>query len=144
MKVDKNYYVSVKDFLVVGVGESMQDAKLDYEKALRQNPSSSTITDSTNTAELEGTVYRINQEIIAGDTVYRFILNERKDIVLEAQGSVSEMLSLTREGDSVKLVYRETQSPIKELVSFENTGFALVAQHTGDIIEADPQSEEAA
>ena len=137
-------YVSVKDFLVVGVGESMQDAKLDYEKALRQNPSSSTITDSTNTAELEGTVYRINQEIVAGDTVYRFILNERKDIVLEAQGSVSEMLSLTREGDSVKVVYRESQSPIKELVSFENTGFAEIAQHTGDIIETEPQSEETA
>ena len=136
-------YVSVKDFLVVGVGESMQDAKLDYEKALRQNPSSSTITDSTNTAELEGTVYRINQEIVAGETVYRFILNERKDMVFEAQGSVSEMLSLTREGDSVKLIYRESQSPIKELVSFENTGFAEIAQHTGDIIAIDPQAEEA-
>ena len=137
-------YVSVKDFLVVGVGESMQDAKLDYEKALRQNPSSSTITDSTNTAELEGTVYRINQEIVAGETVYRFILNERKDIVFEAQGSVSEMLSLTREGDSVKLIYRESQYPIKELVSFENTGFAEIAQHTGDIIAVDPQAEETA
>lgn len=136
-------YVSVKDFLVVGVGESMQDAKLDYEKALRQNPSSSTITDSTNTAELEGTVYRINQEIVAGETVYRFILNEHKDMVFEAQGSVSEMLSLTREGDSVKLIYRESQSPIKELVSFENTGFAEIAQHTGDIIAVDPQAEEA-
>lgn len=136
-------YVSVKDFLVVGVGESMQDAKLDYEKALRQNPSSSTITDSTNTAELEGTVYRINQEIVAGETVYRFILNERKDMVFEAQGSVSEMLSLTREGDSVKLIYRESQYPIKELVSFENTGFAEIAQHTGDIIAVDPQAEEA-
>jgi len=137
-------YVSVKDFLVVGVGESMQDAKLDYEKALRQNPSSSTITDSTNTAEISGTVYRINQEIVAGETVYRFILNERMDIVFEAQGSVSEMLSLTREGDSVKAVYRENQSPIKELVSFENTGFAQIAQHTGDILEIDPQTEETA
>jgi len=136
-------YVSVKDFLVVGVGESMQDAKLDYEKALRQNPSSSTITDSTNTAEASGTVYRINQEIVAGETVYRFILNERMDVVFEAQGSVSEMLSLTREGDSVKVVYRENQSPIKELVSFENTGFAKIAQHTGDILELDPQTEEA-
>lgn len=135
-------YVSVKDFLVVGVGESMQDAKLDYEKALRQNPSSSAITDSTNTAELEGTVYRINQEIVAGETVYRFILNERKDMVFEAQGSVSEMLSLTREGDSVKLIYRESQYPIKELVSFENTGFAEIANHTGDIIAIDPQTEE--
>ena len=135
-------YVSVRDFLVVGVGESMQDAKLDYEKALRQNPSSSTITDSTNTAEIEGTIYRINQEILAGETVYRFILNERRDMVFEAQGTVSEMLSLTREGDSVKLIYRESQSPIKELVSFENTGFAEIAQHTGDIIETDPQTTE--
>ena len=139
----KHYaYVSVKDFLVVGVGESMQDAKLNYEKALRQNPSSSTITDSTNTAEIQGTVYRINQEIVAGETVYRFILSEQKDMVFEAQGSISEMLSLTREGDTVKLIYRDSQYPIKELVSFENIGFAQIAQYTGDMLEVDPQVDE--
>ena len=117
-------FVSVKDFLVVGVGESMQDAKLDYEKALRQNPSSSTITDTSDKAEMEGTVYRINQEIIAGETVYRFILEEDTSIVFEAQASVSEMLALTERGDRVKAVYKDSLSPIKELVSFENTGFA--------------------
>ena len=134
-------YVSVKDFLVVGVGESMQDAKQDYEKALRQNPSSSTITDSTDIAQIEGTVYRINQEIVAGETVYRFILKERKDIVFEAQGSISEMLSLTREGDSVKAVYRDGPSPIKELVSFENTGFAEISVYIPQETEPQPQSE---
>ena len=117
-------YVSVKDFLVVGVGESMQDAKLDYEKALRQNPSSSTITDVSDKVEMEGTVYRINQEIIAGETVYRFILEENTAIVLEAQASVSEMLALTERGDKVKVVYKDSIAPLKELVSFENTGFA--------------------
>ena len=134
-------YVSVKDFLVVGVGESMQDAKQDYEKALRQNPSSSAITDSTDIAQIEGTVYRINQEIVAGETVYRFILKERKDIVFEAQGSISEMLSLTREGDSVKAVYRDGPSPIKELVSFENTGFAEISGYIPQETEPQPQSE---
>ena len=117
-------FVSVKDFLVVGVGESMQDAKLDYEKALRQNPSSSTITDTSDKVEMSGTVYRINQEIVAGETVYRFILEEDTSIVFEAQASVSEMLSLTETGDRVKVTYRENSSPIKELTSFENTGFA--------------------
>lgn len=117
-------YVSVKDFLVVGVGESMQDAKLDYEKALRQNPASSVITDTDKTVKAEGTVYRINQEILAGETVYRFILSEDTSVVFEAQASVSEMLALTETGDRVKVTYRESNSPVKELVSFENTGFA--------------------
>lgn len=127
-------YVSVKDFLVVGVGESMQDAKLDYEKALRQNPGSSTVTDSSALEQIEGTVYRINQEIVAGETVYRFILEEKTDVVFEAQGSVSEMLSLTEVGDSVSVTYRETSSPIKDVKSFENTGF-------GDINAAQAQQE---
>ena len=116
-------YVSVKDFLVVGVGESMQDAKLDYEKALRQNPGSSTVTDSNEVVEATGTVYRINQEIVAGETVYRFILSENKNIVFEAQGSVSEMLSLTQVGDTVAVTYRESTSAIKDVRSFENTSF---------------------
>ena len=116
-------YVSVKDFLVVGVGESMQDAKLDYEKALRQNPGSSTVTDSNEVVEAIGTVYRINQEIVAGETVYRFILSENKNIVFEAQGSVSEMLSLTQVGDTVAVTYRESTSAIKDVRSFENTSF---------------------
>ncbi|MBR5305344.1 MAG: hypothetical protein IKU47_00280 [Oscillospiraceae bacterium] len=119
-------FVSVKDFLVVGVGESMQDAKLDYEKALRQNPSSSVITDNANAAEMEGTVYRINQEILGGETVYRFILEENTDLVFEAQATVSEMLALTEKGDRVKVSYRESMSNVKELVSFENTGFAQI------------------
>jgi len=132
-------YVSVKDFLVVGVGESMQDAKLDYEKALRQNPGSSSVTDSTETAQLEGTVYRINQEIVAGETVYRFILNEHKDIVFEAQGSVSEMLSLTEVGDSVAVTYRETEAPIKEVKVFENTGFGDMNKNMGQTSETETQ-----
>ena len=134
-------YVSVKDFLVVGVGESMQDAKLDYEKALRQNPSSSGVTDSDSLAEIAGTVYRINQEIVAGETVYRFILSERTDIVFEAQGSVSEMLSLTEVGDSVKISYRDTASPIKEVKAFENTGFGDLNKAKEQVFETEPNTE---
>ena len=135
-------YVSVKDFLVVGVGESMQDAKLDYEKALRQNPGSSTVTDQDSLAEISGTVYRINQEIVAGETVYRFILNEATDVVFEAQGSVSEMLSLTEVGDSVTVKYKENASPIKEVKSFENTGFGDLSKAVESFAEeTEPESE---
>lgn len=135
-------YVSVKDFLVVGVGESMQDAKLNYEKALRQNPGSSNVTDTDSLAEIAGTVYRINQEIVAGETVYRFILSERTDIVFEAQGSVSEMLSLTEVGDSVKISYRNTASPIKEVKAFENTGFGDLNKAKEQVFETEPNTAE--
>ena len=135
-------YVSVKDFLVVGVGESMQDAKLNYEKALRQNPGSADVTDTDSLAEIAGTVYRINQEIVAGETVYRFILSERTDIVFEAQGSVSEMLSLTEVGDSVKISYRDTASPIKEVKAFENTGFGDLNKAKEQVFETEPNTAE--
>ncbi len=111
--------VSIKDFLVVGVGESMQDTKADYEKALRQNPGSSTIIDSTDTQTVEGTVYRINQEVVAGETFYRFILSEDKSIVFEAQASLNDMLCLTQPGDKVSVKYRESNSAVKNVASFE-------------------------
>lgn len=116
-------FVSVKDFLVVGVGESMQDACLDYEKALRQNPSSSDIAADNSLEKLTGTVYRINQEIVAGDTVYRFMLVEDTSVVYEAQSAVSEMLSLTREGDRVTVSFRQANGRIREVKRFENISF---------------------
>lgn len=130
-------YVSVKDFLVVGVGESMQDAKLDYEKALRQNPGSSTVIGGDEAVEIKGTVYRINQEIVAGETVYRFILNENKELVFEAQGTVSEMLSLTQVGDSVTVTYRESSSAIKDVRMFENTAFGDVIRNFENVQQDD-------
>ena len=116
-------YVSIKDFLVVGVGESVTDAKLNYEKALRQNPGSGAAVGGQDTKETTGTIYRINQEIIAGETVYRFILEEETAVVYTAQSAVSEMLALTQEDDKVKITYRDTPSPIKDVSSFEHLDF---------------------
>ncbi|MBQ5782916.1 MAG: hypothetical protein IIV99_05995 [Oscillospiraceae bacterium] len=130
-------FVSVKDFLVVGVGESMQDACLDYEKALRQNPSSSDIATDDSLEKITGTVYRINQEIVAGDTVYRFMFIEDTSVVYEAQSTVSEMLSLTREGDRVTVSFRQANGRIREVKSFENISFG----DAGFDLEDEPETE---
>ncbi len=54
--------VSVKDFLVVGVGESILEAQQNYEKALMQNPNANLEADITESEKLTGTVLRIAQE----------------------------------------------------------------------------------
>ena len=51
------------------------------------------------------------------------------------------MLALTERGDRVKVTYRESNSPVKELVAFENTGFAQ-QYYIEDSTAADDTAEE--
>lgn len=113
-------YVSVKDFLVVGVGESMQDARLDYQKALRENPSSGSVADTSEYEEITGTVFRINQQLVGGETVYSFILNEDTSVIYQAHSSVSDTLVLTYPGDKVTVQFKPSSSQVKSVISFEN------------------------
>ena len=62
--------------------------------------------------------------------------------MFEAQGSVSEMLSLTEVGDSVKISYRDTASPIKEVKAFENTGFGDLNKAKEQVFETEPNTAE--
>lgn len=116
-------YVSVRDYQVVGVGESVPETKVSYEKAMRQNPAADT-TVVGSTEKAGGTVARIAAEYSPSGTVYRILLAEHPEKLFTAAASLSEELAITREGDKVELEYIETGSGLCEASSFDNLAFS--------------------
>lgn len=128
-------YVSVRDFLIVGVGESVTDAKLSYEKALRQNPGSENNMHIGEIKTISGKISRINQETVAGQTLYRFILENSK-LIFNAPNTISEKLAISQKGDSVTISYREGSSAVMEVTEFENADIGAVS--TPDEVSPQP------
>lgn len=99
-------YVSVEDYQTVGVGETISEAKLNYDKAMRVSPGNQTVGNtSQEQKELSGTVLRIGHETNTAGTVYYLVLAEHPELLFSIQGSLSDELAITREQDPVKLAY---------------------------------------
>ena len=117
-------YVSVEDYQTVGVGESIGEARLSYEKAIQSSPAGQAVGSvSTDKAVLTGTVLRIGSEDSSNGTAYYLIVAEQPQMLFSVQGSVSDELALTREGDRVRLEYYPRQSTTQELSVFDNLEF---------------------
>ncbi len=115
--------VSVKDFLVVGVGESIADAQQNYRKALSQNPSADLSEgEIIEPEEMEGTVLRIAQEN-DGQLIYRMILEEDDELLFNIAASVSAELAITMPGDSVVITFTDSIAEVKNVEEFDNLEF---------------------
>lgn len=112
-------YVSVKDYLVVGVGENVNEAKNNYIKTLN----SSGINTKPEIEEerfitVTATIERIGQQYAGEASVYRFTTLENPGVIFDAESVVSSTLALTQPGDTVTFTY----------VQVENSNQAYVAQ----------------
>ncbi len=115
--------VSVKDFLVVGVGESVIEAQQNYRKALAQNPNADLSQGSgSEPEELTANVLRIAQENDA-QLMYRMILENNEELLFNIAASVSSELAITQPGDRVKIVFADSSSTLKTVEEFDNLEF---------------------
>lgn len=115
-------FVSVVNYSVVGTGETIELAMRDYRQNLKSG-GISTAAESEETRKITGTVLRIAPEIVAGDTVYKMILNEYQDKIFVVPGMLSDELALTREGDRVEIEYPKSQNLIFQAEAFDNLAF---------------------
>ncbi len=115
-------FVSVVNYSVVGTGETIQQAMRDYRQNLKSG-GISTAAESEETRKITGTVLRIAPEIVAGDTVYKMILNEYQDKIFVVPGMLSDELALTREGDRVEIEYPKSDNLIFQAEAFDNLAF---------------------
>ncbi len=114
--------VSVKDFLIVGVGESIVEAQQNYEKALLQNPSASLDVTASEASELTGTVLRIaseNEQLL----IYRIIIEEQPELLFDITSTISPELAITLPGDRVKIAYNEVEAAVQNVTEFDNLEF---------------------
>ncbi len=117
-------FVSVVDYTSVGTGENITDAIANFRSVISYSDGSSSINPSGQQETLEGVIERISSEISGGNTVYYIILAEKPDKIFSAVADTSPELSLTREGDPVKLTYTNITNTVVDITSFDNLTYA--------------------
>lgn len=115
--------VSVTNYSVVGVGDTVTQTYRSYQEALRQGgyQSGSLIPSGGDLAVYKGRVKRIGSRVDAGRTVYHIILSEYPQLVFTAEDSLSAKLPLTRDADYVSISCRASQGQTTlEAEAFDN------------------------
>ncbi len=113
-------FVNVRDYSIVGIGETKNQASSNYVSRLRDRGQWSPIENVHNEVELEGTVLRIGSSIVDSTTYYYLLLDTMEDKILIAPLTMSNQLPLTKEGDTVKIKYFDSPSPTVNLSNFTN------------------------
>lgn len=111
--------VSVEDYSIVGVGETIKDAKSNYVKTLK-NKGDITLKATGEEKKLKGIISRIGAFNIEGTTYYNFIIKEKPDTIFTVAAAISSQLPLTREGDAITFSYNETESSSIDVLQFTN------------------------
>ncbi|MFZ2538116.1 MAG: hypothetical protein WAX04_04370 [Oscillospiraceae bacterium] len=108
--IKKYAFVSVKDYSLVGVGDTMKEAQGDYAKVMKDSSDKPIFGKDAVEEEylaLTGIIDRINFTINGEDTICSFTLDGVPNKIFMVNLSISNKLSLTQKGDSVSIKYYE-------------------------------------
>ena len=116
-------FVSVTNYSTVGTGESVSAAMRDYGNKLRSDGVTTIGKLGAEGMNIEGTILRISGEYVGGNTVYKFLLAEKPDILFAAESTTGVELALTEPGDKVKVAYSLSSDGIAHVAQFDNLNF---------------------
>lgn len=120
-------FVSVTNYSTVGTGESVSAAMRDYENKLRSDGVTTIGKLGGVVEQLEGTILRISGEYSGGNTVYKFLLSEKPNILFTAESTAGAELALTQPNDKIQVEYSLSSDGTAEVTSFDNLLFTQKA-----------------
>lgn len=120
-------FVSVTNYSTVGTGESVSAAMRDYENKLRSDGVTTIGKLGGVVEQLEGTILRISGEYSGGNTVYKFLLSEKPNILFIAEPTAGAELALTQPNDKIQVEYSLSSDGTAEVTSFDNLLFTQKA-----------------
>ncbi len=109
-------FVSVKNYNIVSIGDSISSSKKSYYSALKSNGVLK--SDETSSISKKGVVERINKL----DDIFYIKLKGDKNIYL-LDKDLSKETVLTQVNDSVSIKYSNNDDTYKEVLEFENNSF---------------------
>lgn len=115
----KNYaFVNVKNYNILGAGESIQGAYNNYIQGLSSDTSSN-LVNSSEVVEIEGTIERIGMYLSNSASYYMIALigNETKFVI---PTEVSNLVAIAEKGDKVKITYIPNTTEVITVRSFKN------------------------
>ncbi len=113
-------FVSVKDYSLVGVGESLKAARESYQMILASSRIGASSDGGVETVEAEGSISRIAMDIKDGRSYYYFSLQEDPGHIFVATSNLSSFLPLSKAGDTVHLEYIKTTEREINITSYKN------------------------
>lgn len=113
-------FVSVKDFSLVGVGESIKAARDSYQMALASSRVGTLAEGPVASETFTGRVSRIGSDIKDGRTFYYFSLAEKPGLLFIATSNLSSYLPITSVGDNLQLSYSPTTDKEISLNTLKN------------------------
>ena len=113
-------FVSVKDFSLVGVGESVKAARDNFQMAMAGSRIGTLAEGSVEKETFEGTIVRFGSDIKDGRTFYYFSLVEKPGIIYIATSNLSSYLPLTSSGDRVKIAFMRNADTEISLTELKN------------------------
>jgi len=117
----KNFaFVSVKDYSVVGVGETIKAARDDYQMALSSSRVGNLAQQAAEQASLKAAVSRIGIDVKEGKTYYYLSFNEAPGKVFIGGSDLSNYLPLTKAGDMLSIQYLKTGDKEVSLIALIN------------------------
>ena len=109
--------VSVQDYALVGVGASVEEARLTYLKQLKEGGQ---IVDLPIDAfSAEGIVLDIKEVVLDGTSVYYLMLEGQSGLFI-VSSKTSVEASLTKVGDEVSLTYQRRSDMVYDVQGFDN------------------------
>lgn len=127
--IKKYAFVSIKNYNIVGIGDSIKEAEKNYLNLLKNSGVQNNEGDEQNITEskkIAGTVKRIDFTIEDGKTIYYIILNESDKMIFTVNSTVSQTLPLTQIGDNIEIEYDYSDKSITQKVtSFKNITLAI-------------------
>ncbi len=120
-------FVSVKDFSIVGVGESVKTARDNYQMTLASSRIGTLSAGSPERISVTGTVSRIGADIKESRAYYYISLSEKPGVVYIATTDLSSYLPVTDPGDQVKITYLDTKEGDINLIGLVNLSLETAA-----------------
>lgn len=109
-------YVSVKNYNIVGVGNTRTSAENAYYQSLKDNGAIKASDNVKDQTKLTGEIERINKV----DNSYYLKLKDN-DLLFSLEDDISMYLPLTQVGDKVELEYTKSDSDYQIVSSFKNS-----------------------
>ncbi|NME67392.1 hypothetical protein [Flammeovirga aprica] len=112
--------VSVEDYTIVGVGNTIKEALRSYKNSLNSKGNSVSPSTYANTYEITSIVTRISKDIRNGNTNYYLMVKDKQEKLFIGSSMISSELPITAVGDSIMVRYDDGNSEIVDIVDFEN------------------------
>ena len=113
-------FVSVEDFAVLGLGETKDEALMNYRNALSSEGNNIKLDNDTTKVTIEGNVTRISPDVKGGNTNYYLTIDSDKNKIFVSTSKTSTELPLTLVGDKVKIDYQNNDSNVFDIITFDN------------------------